>query len=185
MRTDKGDDVMATGLKQRIAETVEKHALRSGLDKVTVNAVVSECNISRQAFYYYYQDIIDVARYIMKEKLDQAMKTGEEMPDPQAAVRFFAEDLAGQFPVISVILRSRLRGEIELMLIGELKDFFRTIFIRQNCGRELSRKQIEFQADLIACGLVGYAIEHCNDRDFDRADFSEQFWDMLNRTYGK
>ncbi len=176
---------MVTDVKDRIAEAVERHAKKTGLDKVTVNAVVSECNISRQAFYYYYQDIVDVARYLMREKLKLTQETGENAAGPRAAVKSFAEEFAAQFPVVSIMLNSKLRGEMELLLIGELKEFFYTIFSRQNCGRDLSRKQLDFQSDLLACGLAAYAIEHCNESNFDASVFGELLWDLLKQAYGE
>ncbi len=176
---------MATDVKNQIAETFVKFATKSGIDKVTINAIVTECGISRQAFYYYYQDIVDVARYVMREKLKVTLVAGEEAEDPEKAVRIFAEDIVRQFPVISIMLNSKLRGEMELLLISGLKEFFRTIFNRRNCGRDLDRQQIEFQADFIACGMTAYAMEHCNEARFDSAELSKHLWDMLKRTYGE
>ncbi len=181
---DRERAVMATDVKKQIAETFVKHANKVGMDKVTINAIVTECSISRQAFYYYFQDIVDVARYVMREKLTLTLQAGEEVDDPQKAVRLFAEEIVSQFPVISLALNSRLRGEMELLLIEELRLFFRTVFSRQNCGRNLSRQQIEFQSDFIACGMVAYATEHCNEVRFDTERFAQMLWDMLKRTYG-
>lgn len=176
---------MATDVKKQIADIFEIHARKYGLDKVTIGAIVSECHISRQAFYYYYQDIVDVARYVMKEKLKLTWSVGDAAGNPKEAVRIFADELVEQFPVISIMLNSKLRGELELLLISELREFFRVVFTRQNCGRDLTRKQLEYQTDLIACGITAYAMEHCNERSFDSLEFSELLWDLLRRTYGE
>lgn len=176
---------MATDVKNQIAETFERHAKRVGIDKVTINAIVTECKISRQAFYYYYQDIVDVARYIMKEKLQLTQKTCEETEDPEKAVKNFANEFVKQFPVISMTLNSKLRGEMEILLIGELKEFFLSVINRHNCGRDLNRKQVYFHADLIACGLTGFAVEHCNESNFDAVAFADLLWDLIRRTYGE
>lgn len=95
----------------------------------------------------------------MKESLMLTLKAGEEAVDPKEAVDNFAGEFVKQFPVISIILNSKLRREMELLLIRELKKFFQTVFIRENCGSSLSRMQIDFQSDLIACGMAAYAIE--------------------------
>ncbi len=175
---------MATDVKKQIAQTFVKRAKKVGMDKVTINAVVTECNISRQAFYYYYQDIVDVARYVIREELNMTLDANEE-EEPQEAVRYFAGQLTSRFPIISMVLNSKFRGEMEQILIGELRSFFQTIFTREECGRQLSRKQLAFQADFIACGLAGYAIEHCNDGAFDKEAFAGMLWDMLSRAYGE
>lgn len=175
---------MATDVKKQIADTFEKHAKKSGMDKVTINAIVSECKISRQAFYYYFQDIVDVARYMMRERLRLTFNAGEET-NPREASRIFAEDVVSQFPTISIALNSKFRGEMELLLIAELKEFFFAVFTRHNCGRDLSRKQIEFQSDYLACGMAAYAMEHCSEPNFDSKQFSQMLWEMLRHTYGE
>lgn len=176
---------MATDVKKQIAETFEKHARKAGIDKVTINAIVTECNISRQAFYYYYQDIVDVARYVLRENLKEMLKRGEEAEDPRKAVQLFAEDLVQKFPIFSVAFNSKLRGELEILLIHELREFFNMIFLRWKCGRNLNREQIDFQSDMIACGITAYAIEHCNESHFDADVFSNRLWEMLQLTYGE
>lgn len=178
-------DNMETDVKKRIAEVFEYHTRESGLDKVTVNLIVSECQISRQAFYYYYRDIVDVARHVLKENLKLSLSACEEAEDPQKAVKFFTQEFVKQFPIISITLNSKYRSEIELLLIREFKDFFHMIFSHENCGRNLSRKEIEFQSDIIACGMVAFAIEHCNDRNFNKVEFSNLVWNMLKRSYGE
>ncbi len=175
---------MATDVKKQIADVFESQARRVGLDKVTIGAVVSECHVSRQAFYYYYQDIVDVARFVLKERLTMIWKSGDALDNPKEAVRIFVNELVNQYPFISIAVNSKLRGEMELLLIKELREFIHVIFIRENCGRELTRKQIEFQSDLIACAIAAYSIEHCGERNVDTGEFSELLWDLLRRTYG-
>lgn len=175
---------MATDVKNQIAETFVRHARKVGMDKVTINAIVTELHISRQAFYYYYQDIVDVARYVLREGLTEALEVGEKTESPQEAVRIFSERLAEHFPTMAVMLNSKFRNEMEILLIKEMTQFFYTIFSRECIGRGLSRKQIEFQSDFIACGLAAYSIEHCNDLKFDVDEFAQMLWDLLSRTYG-
>ena len=47
---------MTGDTKALIADKLLELAKKRGLDKVTVNQIVEECGISRQGFYYYYQD---------------------------------------------------------------------------------------------------------------------------------
>ena len=81
-------------------------------------------------------------------------------------------------------MHSKLREEMELLLITELKSFFHTVFSHRECGRDLSRRQMDYQTDFLSCGVAAYAIEHCGDRAFDTQAFAELLWDCLQRTYG-
>lgn len=176
---------MATDVKAQIAETFERHARKAGVDKVTVNAIVKDCNISRQAFYYYYQDIVDVARYVMREGLRMNLDKGMETDSPEEAVRIFAEELVSKFPLISISVNSKLRAEMEMLLIDEFKTFFLAIFAGRECGRGMTRKEKDFHADLLACGVAAYSVEHCNDLHPDAHEFAQLLWGFVGRAYGE
>ena len=44
------------------------------LDKITVRDVVSECNVSRNTFYYYYQDIYALLEQVLLDETEQALQ---------------------------------------------------------------------------------------------------------------
>lgn len=58
---------MAENLKDKIAETFLEMTARKSFDKITIKDLVQECGISRQAFYYHFQDILDVIEWILQE----------------------------------------------------------------------------------------------------------------------
>ncbi|MCR5596380.1 MAG: TetR/AcrR family transcriptional regulator [Lachnospiraceae bacterium] len=174
---------MATDVKRQIADVLIKKAKTNGLDKVTVSMIVKECGISRQAFYYYYQDIVDVVRYLIREGLKNIYEEGENAHDPREGVSIFVEDIVRQFPLISIAVNSKYRGELEALLVDQMRQFFSFALSHMEYARDLRRDQIEFHADFIACGVVFYTIEHCGDTGFDKESFKKNIWNFLNRVY--
>ena len=51
-------------MKAAIAESFNSLVRQRGIDKVTVKAVIEDCGISRQTFYYHFQDIMDVVERV-------------------------------------------------------------------------------------------------------------------------
>ena len=51
---------MPVDMKAVIAEALKKMMLQKSIDKITVKALIDERHISRQTFYYHFQDIMDV-----------------------------------------------------------------------------------------------------------------------------
>ncbi len=174
---------MARDVKKQIAEVFINKSRQIGMDKVTISMIVSECGISRQAFYYYFRDIVDVARYVMREELRITYEGGEKAASTKEAVSLFVEEIVRQFPLIYIAINSKLRGEIEILLVKEMKEYFAFLLSHMEYGRGLKADQIEFHADFIACGMVLYTIEHCNDTGFDPDGFKEQLWGFLSRIY--
>ena len=53
---------MPVDMKAKIAETLYELLKHKPLDKITVKELVDTCNISRQSFYYHFQDIMSGAK---------------------------------------------------------------------------------------------------------------------------
>ena len=60
---------MPVDMKGVIAEAFLKMIQRNGLDKITVKALIEECHISRQTFYYHFQDKYELLVWIYFNEL--------------------------------------------------------------------------------------------------------------------
>ena len=77
---------MAVDVKQMIAETLAQLLERKSVDKVTAKELVDACGISRQAFYYHFQDIMEVIEWITAQSLQEAVTVSLAAPTPQEAL---------------------------------------------------------------------------------------------------
>ena len=57
---------MPAQMKEKIADTYIQLLCGGSVDKITVKALIDACHISRQTFYYHFQDILDVLEYIIR-----------------------------------------------------------------------------------------------------------------------
>ena len=62
---------MSKFTKQAIYASFLKFLNEKPLDKITVKDIVDDCGINRKTFYYYFQDIYDLAREMFQESLSQ------------------------------------------------------------------------------------------------------------------
>lgn len=64
---------MPVDMKEKIADQLNALLRRKSLDKITVKELVDGCGISRQTFYYHFQDIMDVVEWQQKRVLAQGI----------------------------------------------------------------------------------------------------------------
>ena len=57
---------MKTQMKETIADAFIALARKKSIDKITVKDLVDYCDISRQSFYYHFQDILEVIEWNMQ-----------------------------------------------------------------------------------------------------------------------
>ena len=73
---------MPTNMKNVIADTFFTMVKQKGIDKITVKDLVETCHISRQTFYYHFQDILDVIEWSARQAIQKALDASlsEEAP---------------------------------------------------------------------------------------------------------
>lgn len=64
---------MATDMKESIAKAAKALLMEKGASKLTVKDIVEKCQITRQAFYYHFEDIPALVRWILAQDTEQAM----------------------------------------------------------------------------------------------------------------
>ena len=77
--------------KQEIAMVYMRLADSRDPDKITVKDLVTACSISRQAFYYYFRDILEVPEWIIDEHFKEALQDALEAETPMGAVLAFTD----------------------------------------------------------------------------------------------
>ena len=78
---------MPVDVKQVIAETFAGLLEHKNVEKITVKELVDACHISRQTFYYHFQDTMEVIEYLMEQRLQKTLLASLEAPSVPAAGR--------------------------------------------------------------------------------------------------
>ena len=82
---------MPAHMKDTIATAFQNMAKCRNVDKITVKDLVEECGISRQTFYYHFQDITDVIAWSIQKGLERSLKLSMEAEDSETALQYFVD----------------------------------------------------------------------------------------------
>ena len=58
---------MASSTKKALADALKKMMAIKPIDKITVNELVESCGVSRQTFYYHFDDVYDLLEWVFEE----------------------------------------------------------------------------------------------------------------------
>lgn len=81
---------MKEDMKALIAETFTQLLEKEDIDKITVTKLIGECHISRQTFYYHFQDIMDVLEWTFRRSTQELAQKSLEEENDIDALRVFA-----------------------------------------------------------------------------------------------
>lgn len=172
---------MSAATKTMISDAFRELIGRESVDKITVKLLIQECHISRQTFYYHFQDILDVMEWSIRRETQHLLTRNQQAPDMQSALRVLVDFTAEQYPMLHRLLLSHRRYHFEKFLVDSLKDYLQGLV--QFHHREVAVKAADRQAflDYNAYGLAGILLDRCGRADLDRVRLADQLEQMLTR----
>lgn len=153
-----------------------------GFDNITINKIVKECNISRTAFYYHFEDIPDLIDYYLNERISSIVNECAQIGDMKKGFEYSAENLIYNFPEYRKLLDSKWRVHAETCLYENWKALAEKIFSIKNKEIPITFEEKKFLVDFITGGICHYVI-YGKHQELSAKAFAEQLYIMINARY--
>lgn len=146
---------MANYTQNLIIETFENMVEKMPFDKITVTALISECNIGRNTFYYHYSDIYDLLEEVLVKtlkKYDDATKDNEWQDVFKSFLISCKENKNKVYNIFNSISRDRLERYVFEAMDSVISSFVRNLASERN----VSDERAEVVANIVRYSLYGY-----------------------------
>ena len=80
---------MPIDTKQMISDHLTSLLMKKNLEDITVKCLVEDCRISRQTFYYHFQDLTDVIQWKIHQRIQQSLQDSLKAASLKEAIRIF------------------------------------------------------------------------------------------------
>ena len=110
-----GDEAVPADMKNIISTTFVSMVKQRGIDKITVKALIDECNISRQTFYYHFRDIMEVIEWSMERAARAMLEHSLEADTPEEALGILISSTLNNRELILRLMDSQKREQIEAL----------------------------------------------------------------------
>ncbi len=160
----------ANTTKDALGESLKKLIQTKRLEKITIRDLTADCNVSRAAFYYHFQDIYDLVEWVCVEDGRKALQNKKTYDTWQEGMSQVFDAVLENRAFILKVYRSMGRERVESFLFKVTYDIIRGVVEEKCCGRELTAKQKSFITDFYKYGLVGIMldwIEHGMKEDYE------------------
>lgn len=118
---------MATDMKKTIAQAAKTLLMDKGIKKLTVKDIVEECNITRQAFYYHFDDIPALFLWMLEQDTQKMMLEAKELDSEEARLRYMFVVAINAMPYVKKGMASKYRDELEQLLNQYLQRLFEQV----------------------------------------------------------
>lgn len=171
---------MISVTKQKIADAFLEAAQHKPIDKVTVKDVVSICGITRQTFYYHFQDLLEVVEWLVGERVDMLLEETMAAESPKAAIRVMLSTVSEQPDFIKQLMRSRKREEAERIFFDAARTFFSALMRRASVAPNIKHpSDLDVALTFYASAMVGVLMDASQRSNVDLDLLADQLHRLL------
>lgn len=134
-------------MKKKFAGVLVNMLEQKTLDKITIKDIVAACSVSRQAFYYYFDDIYDIVEWIFLEAAGKVLEDYSDIDSWQFGYRSLMYWTKSHAKLVSNVYRSIQREYIETFMNTALRPYIDKVVELQAKGMNVTQAQKEFIAN--------------------------------------
>ena len=165
-----------------ISEAFFEMTKKKNIDKITVKDLVDVCGISRQTFYYHFQDIIDVIEWTSKQAFDEALEKSLQAESPDVAIHHFVSMAIQHRDLTYQLLHSQKREYVEKMFQQGFQTYLRELISNRPANISLPKADIDMAICFYSYGITGILLQYCSQKNPDADKISQQMAELLHAT---
>ena len=155
--------------KELIAAAARRLLLRRDGKKLTVTDIVNECHITRQTFYYHFEDIPDLLKWILDQASSQLEKEIFEQEDEEKVLkRCFLIALESK-PYMDKTMQTNYGQELEKMLRDHIYHLSMRIVEKKNLYQDCSYRDLKLVVRY-HCEAITGILRNWTDEDSENLD---------------
>ena len=177
---------MPVNVKNLIAETFVKLSDKKNIDKITVKDIVEACGISRQAFYYHFQDLLEVIEWSMEQAFEQLLDRSLQEDDPEIVLNDFIAASENAAPFMQKLFRSQKREQVERLMARCVRSYLQELISAKGKLPRIPYEDLDIALNFCTYGIVGLLLECCNKKKaVDRETMARQMYRLLQGRIGE
>ena len=171
---------MPKDMKKIIAETMIKMIKKKGSKKITVTALIEECHISRQTFYYHFKDLMDVLEWSVCKGTEHIVAESLKADDMKSALEIFISFSSDRFIELSKLMDSGKRAELEELITDAVEGYLLEVLKKNMPEISVNYSDMKTLLRFNAFGLAGTLLDFCKNPQTDREKLAEQLEKMIS-----
>ena len=166
-------EITSANTKRAIAASLKKSMAQKPLSKITVSEIIADCGVNRKTFYYHFEDIYALLKWILEEEAIEVVKRFDLLVEPEEAISFVIDYVNENKHLLCCAYDSIGREEMKRFFYADLIGVTQAIIdsIEQEMGisteQNFKTMLISFYTEALVGMLVDYFRE---DQKYNRDD---------------
>ena len=175
---------IALTTKKALAASLKNQMEKKPLKKVTVNDIITDCNVNRKTFYYHFEDIYALLKWMLEQEAVEVVKHFDLLVDYKDAILFVLDYVEANAHILNCAYDNMGRDGMKRFFYTDFIGIVRTLIdaTEKDLGLSVSTDFREFLCNLYTEALAGVLIDWVKDRKkYDREKVL-QYHSLIMRT---
>lgn len=134
---------MPIRMKEIIADAAKKLVIEKKIKRLTVKDIVAECGITRQTFYYHFDDIPALIQWILQKDADCLLQEVDLHNNPEKHFLHWFQMASRLSPYIKKSMETNYGQELEVLIKQQVYRIFRKIAEKENLFPDYNRWELD------------------------------------------
>lgn len=153
--------------KLMLADSLKKAMKSKPVSKVTISEIIADCNVNRKTFYYHFEDIYSLLKWILEEEAIEIVKSLDMVVDYEEAVMFALDYIDRNHSFLENVYKSLGRDHLKRFFYTDLIGIIRGIVDKteQMEGLNVEEDFKAFFAETFTEAVAGMLMELITTRE--------------------
>lgn len=160
-------EITTYNTKKSLAESLKKLMKIKPFSKITVSEIINDCGVNRKTFYYHFEDIYALLKWMFEEEAIEVVKHFDLLVDYEEAIRFVMRYVDENDYIISCAYDSIGRDEMKRFFYADFMGMVTSVIDAEESKLKMKIDPDfkEYVAKFYTEALSGMLIDWAKNRD--------------------
>lgn len=120
--------------KTALAASLKKFMAKKPLGKITISEIIADCNVNRKTFYYHFEDIYALLKWMLEQEAIEVVKNFDLLIDYEDAIHFIIQYVQENAHILNCAYDSMGRDELKRFFYNDFVFLVRNVI--NNCEKQ-------------------------------------------------
>ncbi len=151
--------------KKALASSLKKIMEKKSLGKISVREIIEDCGVNRKTFYYHFQDIYDLLKWIFEEEAIEIVKQYNLIIDYQDAIEFVLDYVEENQLICNCAFDALGRDELKRFFQKDFFSVISSIVDQLSEGKNIPEDYKEFLVNFYMEALASLLIDWIRNKE--------------------
>lgn len=159
-------EVTTLNTKKTLAASLKRFMEKKPLSKITVSEIISDCGVNRKTFYYHFDDIYALLKWMLEEEAIEVVKQFDLLVDYREAILFVLDYVKANKHLLCCAYDSMGRDEMKRFFYADFIGIMQTVIdnTEQQLGLHANKDFKKFLSHLYTEAIAGLLIDEFTNK---------------------